>query len=139
VTDYVHWIDEPRYNEGANGNAVAVNDTSTFYVPTTYVSAIAPNAANDFVVTRDGTNESQPFAFIDPMTFADLYGGPIDPYGRAAGATPPQAVTDQSHKIWLFWSSSRDAGKPAGANTSSPVASSDIYYEALAPAFGATP
>jgi len=140
VTDFVHWIDEPRFNDGSNGNAIAVNDTSVAYVPGPFVSAIAPNAANDFALTQpEGTNESQPFAFIDPMTYADLYGGPLDPYGRATNATPPQPVTDQPHKIWLFWSSSRDAGKPAGTNTASPVASSDLFYEALAPAFGATP
>lgn len=139
--DYVHWIDEPRYNDstngGGNGSAVtvALPNGGTPY-QTAYASAIAPTTANEEAVPMNvSTNESTPCAFLDPIAYADLYGGPVDPFGLFGAAN--QTVVDQPHRVWVFWSSTRNAGTPAGSQTGNSNAASDLYYEALAPAFGA--
>jgi hypothetical protein len=154
VTDTVRWVDEPRYNEtvgsqGGNGSSATVPITNASG-SLGYTSAVAANSSNQATVFMQAEgNDSMPWAFLDPVAYADHAGLPTnysayDPFGlfSHAGFAQTTALPDQLHRVWLFWSSTRNASNAAGTSTGAAgtaKSSSDLYYEALAPAFGATP
>lgn len=115
VVDTIHWLDELRYNDPA---AQPTGD------PATAVDT------NEHAVSIDvAANEGSPSAFLDPLAYADVAGGAYDPYSSTGGFTNPtttQPNSDQPHKVWLFWNSTRSG-------------TADIFYEAVDPRFSANP
>ncbi len=89
LTDAIHWLDEPRFNE-TTGTSLAVNPT------TTGGSAQSASAIGETPIPIDTiTNESNVTAFLDPLAYQ---------YDTAAGTKQ----TDVPHKVWLFWNSTRN-------------------------------
>ena len=92
----VQWLDEPRFND-------------VKFVPGDTSKSVPISAA---------VNEGTASAFLDPMAYADVQAGAYDPLGSDALTTHP----DQPHKVWLYWSSTRNG-------------TADIYSEAIEPRF----
>lgn len=108
IDDFVHWLDEPRFNDLQNqpGSKTAAG-------------AIAAASTAEVALPIDTiVNESNVSAFLDPMAYADVANGAYDPLGSDATTSHP----DQPHRIWLFWNSTRNG-------------TADLYYETFEPRF----
>ncbi len=102
-TGIVTWQDEPLYN-----SPTATSVTGEHLVP---INAPA--------------NESDPSAFLDPLAGSGGSSLTINP----STATPSNlSGQPYPHKVWLFWTSTRNASTTNGAG-------SDIYWETLDPRF----
>ena len=102
-----HWLIEPRYNDTLSTLSDAPGNSGTVGVD----RISATDAGETPVLLDTSINESGVSAFLDPFSFGDVHN--------------PATSIKAPHKVWLFWSSTRN-GNP------------DLYFETIAPKFAPT-
>jgi hypothetical protein len=126
IKDYAMWMDESRANTPQDNNSAPAMIQVSGQPNPAFLSAIPGTASNESMFPNSNPiNEDMPYAFLDPLAYADLQSGAMVPYKQGASST---SNPDQTHKVYLFWTSSRNASANSAA---------DIYFETIAPRFSA--
>jgi hypothetical protein len=113
TTANIRWMDEAR-----------VNNVKT--LPSGGESIQSSTSESAVTIQGSQLNEGTPFAFLDPLAYANARQN----FNLYTGQPTSPASPQQPANIWLFWASARNAGS-GGANPS------DIYYETMNPRFSA--